>query len=190
MRPSEAVALRVKSLDLATGARFVKRSRSLRAEAASKTSAAARMVRLTPRNVEALRQLVELRAQPDDYVFKNTLGEPIDQRSFYKLFCTAQRALALRLRDLYATKETYVSAALTRGVNLTWLSEQTGVADGTLRKHYGRFIHADAADALGCRRSTRKESKRCSLPFHLPFERQWLRKTFYFTREIWWSRRI
>jgi len=80
MRPSEAVALRVKSLDLATGALYVERSRSLRAEAAPKTFAAARVVRLTPRNVEALRQLVELRAQPDDYVFKNTLGEPIDQR--------------------------------------------------------------------------------------------------------------
>lgn len=52
------------------------------------------------------------------------------------------------LRDLYATKDTYVSAALTRGVNLTWLSEQTGVADITLRKHYGRFIHSDVADAL------------------------------------------
>ena len=52
------------------------------------------------------------------------------------------------MRDLYATKDTYVSAALTRGVNLAWLSEQTGVGDATLRQHYGRCIHADAADAL------------------------------------------
>jgi hypothetical protein len=52
------------------------------------------------------------------------------------------------MRDLYATKDTYVSTALTRGVNLAWLSEQTGVADATLRRHYGKFIHADAADAL------------------------------------------
>jgi hypothetical protein len=66
----------------------------------------------------------------------------------YKLFRAAQRRLNSRLRDLYASKDTYVSSALTRGVNLTWLSEQTGVADSTLRKHYGRFIHADAADAL------------------------------------------
>ena len=50
------------------------------------------------------------------------------------------------MRDLYATKDTYVSTALTRNVNLAWLSEQTGVADATLRRHYGRFIHADAAD--------------------------------------------
>ena len=85
---------------------------------------------------------------PGDYIFKNTLGAPIDQRSFYKLFCAAQRGLDIRPRDLYASKDTYVSSALTRGVNLTWLCEQTGVADATLRRHYGRFIHADAADAL------------------------------------------
>jgi integrase len=148
MRPSEAVALRVKSLDLASGTLFVERSRSLRAEAAPKTAAAARVVRLTPRNAEVLRQVIELRVEPNDYVFKNTLGEPIDQRSFYKLFCSAQRALGIRLRDLYATKDPYVSTALTRGVNLAWLSEQTGVADATLRRHYGKFIHADAADAF------------------------------------------
>src|SRR5208282_3487770 len=87
LRPSEAVAFRVKSLELATGTLFVERSRSLRAEGAPKTAAAARVVRLTPRNVEILRQIVELPAEPDDYLFKNTLGDPIDQRSFYKLFC-------------------------------------------------------------------------------------------------------
>ena len=30
----------------------------------------------------------------------------------------------------------------------TWLSEQTGVAEGTLRTHYGRFIHVSESDAL------------------------------------------
>ncbi len=45
-------------------------------------------------------------ALPDDYVFKNTLGRPIDQRSFYKIFCGLQRVLDVRLRDLYATKDT------------------------------------------------------------------------------------
>jgi integrase len=49
MRPSEAVALRVKSVDLAGGTLFVERSRSLGAEAAPKTAAAARVVRLRQR---------------------------------------------------------------------------------------------------------------------------------------------
>jgi hypothetical protein len=39
-----------------------------------------------------------------------------------------------------------VSLALTRGVNLAWLSEQTGVAATTLLKHYGKFIHTLDAD--------------------------------------------
>ena len=148
LRPSEAVALRIKSLDLATGTLFVERSRSLRSESAPKTSAAARVVRLTARNREILRKLIEQHAGPEDYVFKNSLGDPVDQRSFYKIFCAAQRALAIRRRDLYATKDTYVSVALTSGVNLTWLSEQTGVMESTLRIHYGRFIHASQADAI------------------------------------------
>jgi transcriptional regulator with XRE-family HTH domain len=76
------------------------------------------------------------------------LRDPIDQRSFYKIFCAVQRALGIRLLDLYATKDTYISVALTKGANLTWLSEQTGVMESTLRTHYGRFIHASQADAL------------------------------------------
>lgn len=148
LRPSEAVALRVKSLDLKTGLLFVARSRSYRSEAAPKTSSAARIVRLTLTNVEVLKNNVELHAEPNAYVFRNSRGDPIDQKSFYKTFCAAQRALGIRLRDLYATKDTYVSAALTNGVNLTWLSEQTGVAEATLRSHYGRFIHSSLSDAM------------------------------------------
>jgi hypothetical protein len=50
MRPSEAMALRLKSLDVANGILFAERSRSLGAQPAPKTAAAARVVRLTPRN--------------------------------------------------------------------------------------------------------------------------------------------
>jgi integrase len=148
LRPSEAVALRVKSLDLKTGVLFVERSRSYRSEAAPKTASAVRVVRLTPTNVEVLRNVIDLRAEPDTYVFRNSFGDPIDQKSFYKTFCKAQQAVGIRLRDLYATKDTYVSTALTKGVNLTWLSEQTGVAEATLRSHYGRFIHTSLSDAM------------------------------------------
>jgi integrase len=168
LRPSEAVALRIRSLDLSAGTLFVERSRSLRSESAPKTSAAARVVRLTASNVEILRQLIELRAEPDDYVFKNSLGNPIDQRSFYKIFCGAQRTLGIRLRDLYATKDTYVSVALTNGVNLTWLSEQTGVMENTLRTHYGRFIHASQADALELVKIDPSHSKRGEFAPRLP----------------------
>ena len=86
------------------------------------------------------------------------------------MFCAAQRALGIRLRDLYATKDTYVFRALTNGVNLTWLSEQTGVAESTLRKHYGRFIHAGQADALELAKIDPSGAARGHFAPHLPHE--------------------
>jgi hypothetical protein len=68
---------------------------------------------------------------------------------FYDLFRDAQRALEIvPLRDLYSTKDTYVSLALTNGVSLTSLSEHTGVALTTPLKHYSRFVHSSATDAI------------------------------------------
>lgn len=33
-------------------------------------------------------------------------------------------------------------------MDLTWLSEQTGVAESTIKKHYGKFIHTRDRDDL------------------------------------------
>ena len=149
MRPSEATALRLRTINLGAQMLQVERSRHLGAEAAPKTARARRTVRLMKGNVDVLEKLIELQAQPDDYVFKNVWGGPIIGRYFYELFRGAERALSLTpLRDLYSVKDTYISLALTNGVSLTWLSEQTGVAVSTMLKHYGRFIHSTQADAF------------------------------------------
>jgi hypothetical protein len=116
--------------------------------------------------------VIQLHAEPDDYFFKNSLGDPIDQRSFYKIFWAAQRALSIRLRDLCATKDTYVSTALTSGVNLAWLSQQTGVMESTLRSHYGRFIHASHADAWNSRKSIPRAQEEESLLHACPTQGQ------------------
>lgn len=63
----------------------------------------------------------------------------------------AQRVLGVRVRGLYATKDTFCSLYLSRGARLEWLSEQTGVAHGTLRKHY--------ASTCGPRRTMRRNSR-------------------------------
>jgi len=95
-----------------------------------------------------LKPLIELKSRPDDYLFTNVRGGPIEPANFYVLFRDAQRALSvLPMRDLYSTKDTYISLALTNGVSLAWLSEQSGVAAATLLKHYGRFVHSSEADA-------------------------------------------
>lgn len=146
-RPSELSAARIGWLDLRAGTLRVRASRSRGEENAPKTSSADRVVRLTPRNVQVLQPLVPLHARPDAYLFKNMRGEPVNSEWLYDPFVDAQQALGIRVRDAYTTKDTYISNALTHGVNLTWLSEQTGVAESTLRKHYGRFVHTAARDS-------------------------------------------
>jgi integrase len=145
-RPSELAALRVGDVDLARGTLRIRRSRHLGVESTPKTRTANRLVRLTQGNIPVLEPLVGLNSRADDHLFRNVHGEPVDASNFAELFRRAQRALGIRLRKFYATKHTYVSLALTRGVNLAWLSEQTGVAATTLLKHYGKSIHALDAD--------------------------------------------
>ncbi len=147
-RPSELCALRVGDADLARGTLRIRRSRHLGAESTPKTRTANRVVRLTQENVRVLGPLIRVDAQADDYLFMNMHGAPVDASNFAELFRRAQRALGLRLRKFYATKHTFVSLALTRSVNLSWLSEQTGVAATTLLKHYGKFIHTLDADRV------------------------------------------
>ena len=79
-------------------------------------------------NLDVLEPLIELKAHPDDYLFKSVWGGPIIVKNFYDLFRGAERALSLSpVRDLYSVKDTYISLGLTSGVSLPWLSEQTGV---------------------------------------------------------------
>jgi hypothetical protein len=68
-------------------------------------------------------------------------------RELYDLFRDAQLALEIPFSDLYATKDSYLSPALTSGVDLRRLSEQTGVHERTLLCHYGGFVHKTDADA-------------------------------------------
>lgn len=145
-RPSELAALRVGDVDLARGTVRIRRSRHLGVESTPKTRTANRLVRLTQANTSVLQPLVRLNSRADDHLFTNVHGEPVDASNFAELFRRAQRTLGIRLRKFYATKHTYVSLALTRDVNLAWISEQTGVAATTLLKHYGKFIHTLDAD--------------------------------------------
>ena len=81
-------------------------------------------------------------------VFKNTTGHPIEPNSFLMPWYRCLRALGIRQRGLYATKDTYVSAALTAGVDIAWLEAQTGVRYETLKRHYGKWLRTQGQDQL------------------------------------------
>jgi hypothetical protein len=112
LRPRDVNEMRLRSGMKSTTLR-IRRSRYLGKESAPKTRSAKRVVRLTAENVPVLTPLIQLRAQPDDNLFKSLHGEPIDASNFADLFRNAQHALGLRPRKFYATKHTYVSNALT-----------------------------------------------------------------------------
>jgi integrase len=153
MRPSEFAALRVRDLEVRDptegGRLFVRGSRVLRREGPTKTATSKRVVAIDPTTTKILEPLVSLRANPDDFLFHAPEGGAIDQAKLNRNFCDAQRVLGIRIRALYSTKDTFCSLYLSRGGRLEWLAEQTGVAEGTLRKHYAKYIrtgHDDVAE--------------------------------------------
>ena len=78
----------------------------------------------------------------------NLDGRPIEPKAFAGHWYRCLRAVGVRVRGLYATKDTYVSLAMSRGVDVAWLQEQAGVAYDTLRRHYGKWMRSHGSDQL------------------------------------------
>ena len=149
LRPSEATGLQWGDVDLARHLLIIRRSRSAGEDNATKTANAARTVELTEETVRLLERIRPLAVTPDAAVFLNTHGKPINQDRFVEyIWHPMLRSLGIRQRGLYSTKDTFVSLALTAGVNVVWLEGQTGVSYPTLRKHYGRYVAGEGADQL------------------------------------------
>jgi hypothetical protein len=54
------------------------------------------------------------------------------------------RACEIRPRKFYATRHTFISAALTAGLNVKFIAEYTGTSLAMIEQHYGRFLEAEA----------------------------------------------
>ena len=140
MRPSEAAGLQWGDIDLNEGTANVERSWHLGEMGETKTVAARRIVELAPDTVAVLRQMMPVRVEPDMPVFTNLDRAPIEPNSVLPHWYRCLRAVGVRVRGLYATKDTFVSLAMTRNVNPAWLEQQTGVAWATLKRHYGKYM--------------------------------------------------
>jgi integrase len=140
LRPSEASGLQWGDVDLAGGRLHVSRSRHLYEYGAPKTASADRWLQLFPETVALLQAMQPLRTSPDTPVFTTTTGTPIEPKTFSAHWYRCLRALGIRQRGLYCTKDTFITMALQLGANIAWLESHTGVAYATLRKHYGRWL--------------------------------------------------
>jgi len=139
MRPSEASGLQWGDVDLANRRLQVARSRHLYSDGDPKTAAARRTVELFEGTVDVLRALQPLHVRPEMKVFTNTNGAAIEPNSLLHHWYRCLRALGIRVRGLYATKDTFVTTAFRIGVRPAWLEAQTGVSYSTLRRHYGAW---------------------------------------------------
>jgi integrase len=140
LRPSEASGLQWRDVDLDGARLHVQRSRHLYDDGAPKTESADRWVELFPATVRLLRLIQRLHVTPESYVFATTTGTPIEPKAFATQWYACLRALGIRQRGLYCTKDTFVTSALRVGARIAWLEAQTGVNYATLRQHYGKWM--------------------------------------------------
>jgi hypothetical protein len=107
--------------------------------------------------------LIKLHTTETDLLFCAPEGGLMDEEKLNRVFCDAQRALKITpIRGVYATKDTFCSIYISNGGRWSWLSEQTGVAVQTLRRHYAtyeRTAEDDAAELARLRTESREDGE-------------------------------
>jgi integrase len=148
LRPSEAGGLVWRHIDLQRRTLRVEQSRHLYELGEPKVESARRTVELFPETIRMLAATQPLHVKPDAPVFINLIGRPLEPQAFCCHWYDCLRALGIRQRGLYCTKDTFVTTALDLGVRIAWLEQQTGVSYATLRRHYGKWMPAQADSEL------------------------------------------
>lgn len=135
-RPSEASGLHWVDIDLANATVHFRRSFSCGAYDLTKTASSHRSAVLPPEVVAELKKIQPLRGAPEDPVFTNRDGKPIDPTNFIPTWNAALRAAGIRARGIYACKDTAVTHLRLAGGSWAFIEQQSGVSERTLRRHY------------------------------------------------------
>jgi integrase len=140
-RPSELTARRWRDIDLQTGTLSIYNSRTEYEEGETKTAASIRTITLNRNLIDYLKQIKPLRAQPEDYIFTQRNGSPINQLAFgQRYFQGALTALNVRHRDFYHTRHTFISVQLSYGENVKQIAEYVGTSAAMIFSRYGRWV--------------------------------------------------
>ena len=148
IRPSEGTPLKLGCVDLKTAKAEILESRYLQAEDNTKTTGSSRTIELLPNVVGVLEKIWPLRAEPDSYMFRDSIGRPIDQSEFSRDFQGVLRVLKIRPRPFKNLRQSYISLNLTIGSNPKWICEQVGTSMDMLQRNYGKYFRDDGADRL------------------------------------------
>lgn len=141
-RPGELAALRIGDVDLEGGTVSITKSRDEHAEAAPKTEKSRREIPLLPNVVEVLRAVQHpANADANTYFFRNPNGDPVTTTWWpKKSWLPVLEKLGIRRRKFYATRHTFISWALTEGMNLKAIAEYVGTSVAMIERSYGRYI--------------------------------------------------
>lgn len=140
-RPSEMTARRWRDLDQRSGRLSITSSRTEGEEGAPKTAGSRRSIDLLPRVLEYVLALKPLRAQPEDYIFTDQRGNPINHWKFGEQhFQGALTALEIRHRDFYCTRHTFISVMLAHGENLKQLADYVGNSPYMISTRYAKWL--------------------------------------------------
>lgn len=160
MRPEEVVALQVRDFEPKRPGFLVRRAAVSGKVGATKTLSAERWVAITPETVKLVRRLARFNKRSDAWIFKAPEGGRMDQGKLGDAWGDACREAKIASRGLYSLKDTFCSRYISSpGATWEWLSEQTGVAITTLKRHYARFERAPMRDVEELERMRGKGGK-------------------------------
>ena len=148
LRPGEAIGLRRGDVDLRHGMLSIRRSRTMGEDNPPKTKRSRRTITLLPGVVAVLRDMpASLHTTEDMFLFTTLAGGSIEEERFVeKHWRRALRATGVRPRKFYATRHSFISMAVSRpGISLKWVAEYCGTSVEMIERHYGRYMHGDAA---------------------------------------------
>jgi integrase len=128
MRFGEMAALKWKHVDFRQGNIKVRETLVTGETGPPKTKKSVRDIRMLPPVVEALRnQMKVIMRKPDDYVFLNQYGKPVEPMpTNFHVWKPALKKAGLEPRSLYQTRHTFATLMLDAGEHPGWVQKMMG----------------------------------------------------------------
>ncbi len=143
LRLGELLALRWRDVDFAGSALTVARAMSARVESSTK-SGRVRRVPLADQAAAALDQMSrrERYTTPDDFVFCNVYGHPLDDSALRRRYRRAQAAAGVRPLRFHDLRHTFGSRLAAKGVDVVTIQKAMGHSELATTS---RYLHARPA---------------------------------------------